>query len=143
MNKHYNDLIAIMVNHEKRAKSLTHKFARDTYDFNEVGEKILIDHPAAVGALERAYYKLYNSVRSCVWVKLTPEEASGFPRNYNLSDATVCVLAAVHCEDGCYGYTIGKCDVDCLDEDGREIEASKMALDLAFDLAVASTQRHG
>ena len=91
-----------------------------------------------MGALERAYYKLYNSVRSCVWVKLTPEEASGFPRNYNLSDATVCVLAAVHCEDGCYGYSIGKCDVDCLDEDGREIEASNMALDLAFDLALNS-----
>jgi hypothetical protein len=141
MNKHYNDLIAIMANHEKRAKSLAHKFARDTYDFNEVGEKILIDHPAAVGALERAYYKLYNSVLSCVRITLTAKEARAFPRNYDVNADTVCVLAAVHCEDGCYGYTIGKCDVDFLDEEGRELEASKMAIDLAFELA-ANDQAH-
>ena len=136
MNKHYNDLIAMLANHEKRAKSLVNKFARDTYDLNENGDKILIDHPAAVGALERAYYKLYNSVLSCVWVKLTREEAGGFPRNFDLNDRTVCVLVAVHCVDGRYGYTIGKCDVDSLDEDGRELEASKMAIDLAFALAL-------
>lgn len=135
MNKHYNDLIAMLANHEKRAKSLANKFARDTYDLNEDGDKILIDHPAAVGALERAYYKLYNSILSCVWIKLTPEEASGFPRNYDLTDDTVCVLAAVHCVDGCYGYSIGKCDVDFLDEEGREREAGRMAIDLAFELA--------
>ena len=139
MNKHYNDLIAMLANHEKRAKSLANKFARNTYDLKEDGDKILIDHPAAVGALERAYYKLYNSVLSCVWVKLTREEASGFPRNYDLTDGTVCVLAAVHCEDGCYGYTIGKCYVDFLDEKGRELEASKMAIDLAFELALDRT----
>ena len=136
MNKHYNDLIAIKTKHKKRAKLLTKKFARDSYDFNAIGEKILIDHPAAVSALERAYYKLCTSDLPCVWIKLTSEEAGGFPRNFDLNDRTVCVLVAVHCADGCYGYTIGKCDVDFLDEKGRELEASKMAIDLAFELAL-------
>lgn len=57
MNKPLHNLIAIKTNHKKRAKLLAHKFARDTYDFNEAGEKILIDHPAAVNALESAYYR--------------------------------------------------------------------------------------
>ncbi len=47
----------------------------------------------------------------------------------------MCVLVAVHYVDGCYEYTIGKCDVDFLEEDGRELEASKMAIDLACELA--------
>ena len=58
MNKHHNNLIAIKTKQKKRAKLLANKFARDTFDFNEDGEKILIDHPAAVSALKRAYYKL-------------------------------------------------------------------------------------
>lgn len=107
-----------------------------TNDFNEVGEKILIDHPATVDALERAYYKLYNSVLSCVCITLTTKEARAFPRNYDVNADTVCVLAAVHCEDGCYGYTIGKCDVDCLDDKALEHEAGKLAISLALELAV-------
>ena len=140
MNTHHNNLIAIKTKHKKRAKLLANKFARDTFDFNEHGERILIDHPAAVSALKRAYYKLCTSDLPCVWITLTADEASGFPRNFDLNDRTVCVLVAVHCLDGCYGYTIGKCDVDFLDEDGRELEASKMAIHLAFDLAITSSK---
>lgn len=136
MKKHQNNLIAIKTKQKKRAKLLAHKFARDTYDFNEVGEKILIDHPAALGALERAYYKLCTSELPCVWIKLTAEEANCFPRNFDLTDDSVCVLAAIHCLNGCYGYSIGKCDIDFLDEKGREREAGKMAINLAFDVAL-------
>ena len=136
MKKHHNNLIAVKTKHQQRAKVLAQKFAQGTYDFNQAGEKILIDDPAALGALERAYYKLCTSDLPCVWIKLTAEEACGFPRNFDLNDKTVCVLAAVHCADGCYGYSIGRCDVYFLDEEKREVEASKMAIDLAFGLAV-------
>ena len=136
MNKHLNNLIAIKTKHKKRAKLLAKKFALDTFDFNEDGEKILIDHPTAVSALKRAYYKLCTSNFPCVWIRLTDAEARAFPRNYDLKENTVCILAAVHCKDGCYGYTIGKCDVDFLDDKGREREAVKLAIDLAFKLAM-------
>ena len=136
MNKHHNNLIAIKTKHKKRAKLLAKKFAQNTYDFNQAGDKILIDDPAALSALERAYYKLCTSDLPCVWITLTADEASGFPRNFDVNDKTVCVLAAVHCTDGCYGYSIGKCDVCFIDEEGREREAGKMAINLAFDLAL-------
>lgn len=140
MSKHHNNVIAIKTKHKKRAKLLAKKFAQDTYDFNQAGDKILIDDPAALSALERAYYKLCTSDLPCVWVTLTADEAIEFPRNFDLNDKTVCVLAAVHCADGCYGYSIGKCDVDFLDEEGREREAGKMAINLAFDLAISTSK---
>jgi len=140
MNKHNNNLIAIKTKHKKRAKLLAQKFAQDTYDFNQAGDKILIDDPAAVRALERAYYKLCTSVLPCVWITLTADEARGFPRNFDLNENTVCTLAAIHCADGCYGYSIGKCDVYFLDAREREREATKKAIDLAFGLATNSSQ---
>lgn len=143
MSKHHNNLIAIKTKQKKRAKFIAHNFAQDTYDLNEAGEKILVDDPAAVAALERAYYRLCTSAFPCVWITLTTDEATGFPRNYDLNENTVCTLAAIHCSDGCYGYSIGKCDVDFLDVKERERVATKKAIDLAFDLAVASPQRHG
>ena len=143
MSKRNNTLIAIKTKQKKRAKFIAHNFAQDTYDLNEAGEKILVDDPAAVAALECAYFKLCTSDLPCIWITLTSDEASGFPRNFDLNDKAVCVLAAVHCVDGCYGYSIGKCDVDFLDVKERERVATKKAIDLAFDLAVASPQRHG
>ena len=140
MNKHLSNLIAIKTKHKKRAKLLAKKFAQDTYDFNQAGDKILIDQPAAVSALERAYYKLCTSDLPCVWIVLTADEASEFPRNFDLNDKTVCVLAAVHCADGCYGYSIGRCDVNFIDTREREREATKKAIDLAFGLATNSSQ---
>ena len=140
MNKHHNDLIAIKTKHKKRAKFIAHNFAQDTYDLNEAGEKILVDDPSAVGALERAYYKLCTSDLPCVWITLTADEASGFPRNFDLNENTVCTLAAIHRTDGCYGYSIGKCDVYFLDTREREREATKKAIDLAFGLATNSSQ---
>ena len=136
MNKPLHNLIAIKTKKKRRAKFIANNFAQDTYDFNEAGEKILIDHPSGVGALKRAYYQLCTSDLPCVWIRLSDEEARAFPRNYDLKENTVCMLAAVHCVDGCYGYTIGKCDADFLDETGREREAVKLAIELAFELAV-------
>lgn len=136
MKKPRNNLIAIKTKQKERATLLAHKFACDTYDFNAKGEKILIDQPAALNALKRAYYKLCTSPLPCVWIKLTAEEARGFPRNHDLNHDSVCVLAAIHCADGCYGYSIGKCDSHFLNEVDREREAGKMAVDLAFDVAL-------
>ena len=136
MSKRNNTLIAIKTKQKKRAKFIAHNFAQDTYDLNEAGEKILVDDPAAVAALERAYFKLCTSDLPCIWITLTADEASGFPRNFDLNDKAVCVLAAVHCVDGCYGYSIGRCDADFVDEEKRELAASKMAIALAFGLAV-------
>ena len=136
MKKPLHNLIAIKTKKKRRAKFIAHNFAQGTYDFNSAGEKILVDHPAGIGALKRAYYRLCTSDLPCVWIRLTDEEARAFPRNYDLKENTVCMLAAVHCVDGCYGYSIGKCDIDFLDEAGREREAVKLAIDLAFELAI-------
>ena len=140
MNKHNNNLIAIKTKQKKRAKLLAQKFAQDTYDFNEAGEKILVDDPAGVSALKRAYYRLCTSDLPCVWIRLTDEEARAFPRNNDLNENSVCILAAIHCSDGCYGYSIGKCNVDFLDAKERERVATKKAIDLAFGLAISSSQ---
>ena len=136
MNKPSHNLIAIKTKKKRRAKFIANNFARDTYGSNSSGEKIRIDQPAGVGALKRAYYQLCTSDLPCVWIRLTRKEARAFPQNHDLNENAVCILAAVHCADGCYGYTIGKCDVDFIGETGREREAVKLAIELAFELAV-------
>jgi hypothetical protein len=75
MNKPLHNLIAIKTKKKRRAKFIAHNFAHDTYDFNSAGEKILVDHPAGIGALKRAYYQLCTSDLPCVWIRLTDEEA--------------------------------------------------------------------
>ena len=68
-----------------------------------------------------------------MWIRLTRKEARAFPQNHDLNENAVCILAAVHSADGCYGYTIGKCDKDFLEKTDREREAVKLAIDLAVE----------
>lgn len=136
MNKHAHNLIAIKTKDKKHAKLIAHAFARKTYDLNGAGDKILIDNPEGINALERAFYLLCTSDLPCILIKLSDSEARAFPRNHDLKENTVCILAAIHCSDGCYGYSIGRCSSTFILDKERETAAGIMAIEKAFDLAI-------